>query len=77
MMLSYAKPFNKKMREQLVKIWKKKQTCEGFLLTFSWWYEKEKKKRKSVMLVQKYSTKNNNIHRTGPKAYNFVKFPNF
>ena len=23
MMLSYAKPFNKKMREQLVKIWKK------------------------------------------------------
>ena len=31
MILSYAKPFNEKMREQLVKIWKKtKKTCERF-----------------------------------------------
>ena len=35
MILSYAKPFNEKMREELVKIWKKQKTCERFFNTFS------------------------------------------
>ena len=43
MILSYAKPFNEKMRKQLVKIWKKKEkTRQRFFNAFNQWYEKEK-----------------------------------
>ena len=35
MILSYAKPFNEKLREQLVKIWKKRKTREQFFNTFN------------------------------------------
>ena len=35
MMLSYAKPVNKKMRKQLKKIWKKTKTYERFFSTFN------------------------------------------
>ena len=35
MMLSYVKPFNEKMREQLVKIWKKKKKYVSDFLPLS------------------------------------------
>ena len=36
MILHYAKPFNEKQREQLVKVWKKKKkTFERFFYTFN------------------------------------------
>ena len=33
MILSYEKPFNKKLREQLAKIWKKKTNLRAIFLT--------------------------------------------
>ena len=49
--LSYAKPFNEKMREQLVKIRKKKKKQVSNFSTHSADDMKTKKKHKSVLLV--------------------------
>ena len=45
MILSSATPFNEKMREQLVKIWKgkRKKTCEQFFNISNRWYENKEK----------------------------------
>lgn len=51
MMLSYAKPFNKKMREQLVKIWKKNKHARDFC---SLLVDDMKKKRKNANLLCSY-----------------------
>ena len=54
MILPYAKPFNKKMREQLIEYRKnKKYSNFSTLLTDDM---KTKKKHESVLLVKKYST---------------------
>ena len=51
MRLSNAKPFNEKMRQELVKIWKKIAIFQHFQLLIL-----KQKKHKPVLLVQKYST---------------------
>ena len=43
MRLSNAKLFNKKICEQLVKMWKKTKTCEPFFNTFNRRYENNEK----------------------------------
>ena len=55
MILPYAKPFNKKMREQLIEYRKNKKYKSNFstLLIDDM---KTKKKHESVLLVKKYST---------------------
>ena len=55
MILSYAKPVNKKMRKQLKKISKKTKTCERFFSTFNLWYE-NKEKTQICFVGIKYST---------------------
>ena len=51
MILSCAKPFNEKMREQLVKIQKKEKNHGRDFSTLSMDDTKTKKKHKSVLLV--------------------------
>ena len=62
MILPYAKTFNEKMREQLVKIWrekKEKQLMSDFS-TFSIDDMKTKKKHKYVVLVLKVLSNSQN-----------------
>ena len=51
MILSYAKPFNEKMREQLVKMWEKKKKHVSDFSKLSIDDMKRKKKHKFVLLV--------------------------
>ena len=48
MILSYAKVFNKKMREKFVKVWKKRKKHVSDFSTFS---IADMKKKKSILLV--------------------------
>ena len=49
--MSYAKPFNEKMCEQLIKIWKKSKKHVSDFSTLSSDGMKTRKKHKSVFLV--------------------------
>ena len=51
MILSYAKPFNKKIHKQLVKIWKGNKKHVSHFSTLPIYDLKTKKKHKSVFLV--------------------------
>ena len=83
MIMFYAKPFDEKMRKQLVKIWKKnpkKKHVSNFSSLLIDGME-TKKKYKSVLLVSKYLTIakiQQNLHNR-PKGItkNWLKIDNF